>query len=130
MTTDLAQLSGGLGQLTDGITSEIFYANLGNGAAYEWVGWISAAPDITFDFGVPVHVDVASLWTDNSGIAGVGLFGVAHVYGSDDGVQFAPIANHTTSAEDLANDTARFIDLTVNADVRYLRLVLDDGAIP
>lgn len=47
-----AQLTDGLGQLTDGyIGSGNIVANFGNGNAYEWLGWSSITPVVTFDFG-------------------------------------------------------------------------------
>jgi hypothetical protein len=41
-------------QFTDGIYgANDWSANLGNGPAYEWVGWWAAAPAITFQFSAP-----------------------------------------------------------------------------
>jgi hypothetical protein len=45
-------------QLTDGIYGvNNFEANLGNGIAYEWVGWRVADPVITFQFASPVTIN-------------------------------------------------------------------------
>ena len=45
-------------QLTDGIYGvNDWSANLGNGNAYEWVGWTVANPSITFQFSGPVTID-------------------------------------------------------------------------
>jgi hypothetical protein len=45
-------------QLTDGIYGvNDFSANLGNGIAYEWVGWRVANPVITFQFASPVTIN-------------------------------------------------------------------------
>ncbi len=45
-------------QLTDGIYGvNNFAANLGNGIAYEWVGWRVADPVITFQFASPVTIN-------------------------------------------------------------------------
>lgn len=44
-------------QLTDGTYgTNNFAANLGNGIAYEWVGWLDANPTITFQFSAPVTI--------------------------------------------------------------------------
>ena len=45
------------GQLTDGIYgANDWSADLGNGNAYEWVGWTVANPSITFQFSGPVTI--------------------------------------------------------------------------
>src|SRR5580692_6062496 len=45
-------------QLTDGIYGvNDWSANLGNGIAYEWVGWRVADPTITFQFSTPVTIN-------------------------------------------------------------------------
>ena len=45
-------------QLTDGIYGvNDFSANLGNGPAYEWVGWRGVNPVITFQFSSPVTIN-------------------------------------------------------------------------
>ena len=45
-------------QLTDGIYGvNDWSANLGNGPAYEWVGWRSTDPVITFQFSAPVTIN-------------------------------------------------------------------------
>jgi hypothetical protein len=45
-------------QLTDGIYGvNDWSANLGNGIAYEWVGWRVADPTITFQFFAPVTIN-------------------------------------------------------------------------
>ena len=45
-------------QLTDGVFGvNDWSADLGNGPAYEWVGWFSVNPTFTFDFASSVTVD-------------------------------------------------------------------------
>jgi len=45
-------------QLTDGIYgANDWSANLGNGPAYEWVGWLVADPVIAFQFSTPVTIN-------------------------------------------------------------------------
>lgn len=45
-------------QLTDGIYgANDWSADLGNGPAYEWVGWLIANPEISFQFSAPVTIN-------------------------------------------------------------------------
>ena len=75
-TTDGAALSGGLGDLTDGVVATDFWFNLENNAGTgPYVGWYGAAgvraPTITFNFAGPVAIDTIRIQLDNSGIGGV-----------------------------------------------------------
>lgn len=73
---DGAALSGGLGDLTDGVVASDFWFNTetaaGNGP---YVGWYGAsgtkAPTITFNFAGPVNIDSIFIHLDNSGLGGV-----------------------------------------------------------
>lgn len=71
-TTNLASLSGGLGDLTDGIIANTNWnlaeAPPGNGP---YVGW-SINPTITFHFGAPVSIDSITFYVDDpNGYGGV-----------------------------------------------------------
>ena len=51
-------------QLTDGVLgSNYVLDDLGNGCAYEWVGWFGNAPDpqMTFSFAGPVSIDTVQI---------------------------------------------------------------------
>ena len=60
------------GQLVDGIRGvDEWGANLGNGSAYEWVGWASAAPVITVKFAVPRKLGLVRLGLSNEQVGSV-----------------------------------------------------------
>ena len=76
-TTDGAALSGGLGDLTDGIVAADFWFNVENAAGTgPYVGWRGdvgvADPLITFHFAAPVVLNSVSIHLDNSLTGGVG----------------------------------------------------------
>ena len=62
-------------QLIDGIYgANDWSANLGNGNAYEWVGWKIADPLITFQFSGPVTINQVGIdFNRNEGIPGIFL---------------------------------------------------------
>lgn len=132
----LSQLSGGTGQLTDGVTGVTdFTANLGNGIAYEWVGWAydSLLPNspldtndtfatITFRLSNPAILNTLSLFINNftnGGLSGVALFATANVSFSNDGVNFGNGLQYTTSNADRADQTARYINVALNQTTPY-----------
>lgn len=125
-TVNGAALSGGLGQLTDGeVGADEYATNLGNGAAYEWVGWSSIQPEITFDFGEVVELSGTSIHANNS--LDVGLWGNVDISFSDDGVSFSDAVSYTTSVDQRADATARFIDVPFNRSAQYVRMNFADG---
>lgn len=130
-SVDGSPLSGGLGQLTDDILGGARWDyDLGNGNAYEWVGWNNTTPTITFDFGGSVLLDQASIHVDNSQYGGVGMFSSIDMWASFDGVNYAPLSSYVTSNADLSNTANRFIDVPVGENLRYLRLTLHDFPNP
>ena len=70
-TTDGAALSGGLGDLTDGVIATDNWIDVENGAGTgPYVGWSSALtpnPVVTFHFGSPVDIDLIRVHADDSG---------------------------------------------------------------
>jgi hypothetical protein len=80
-TTDGAALSGGSGDLTDGVTTTATWNTVENGAGTgPYVGWYKpsiADPTINFAFGAGNTIDTVRIWADNSGIGGV--FGPADI---------------------------------------------------
>ena len=59
-------------QLTDGITGvNAWDANLGNGPAYEWVGWLTANPTISFKFGSSVSIREVTIGFNRAQYAGI-----------------------------------------------------------
>ncbi len=122
---DGAALANGLGQLTDSIVGADNWANnLGNGPAYEWVGWININPEIVFDYGSAQLIPRIDVHVNNSNFGGVAIFGTVRVGYSDDGTTFSNYQSITTSDADRADLTARFyaLNLTEQAAHRYIRL--------
>lgn len=61
-------------QLTDGIFGiNDWTANLGNGHAYEWVGWQNAEPTMTFNFASSVTLDQVIIGFNRASNAGIYL---------------------------------------------------------
>lgn len=124
-TQDRAFLSGGLGQLTDGIVgANDWRANLGNGPAHEWVGWRNFNPTITFDLGSLVQLSAVQVHANNSNIGLVSLYSSMTVAFSADGVSYSNPQTFTTSPAQLANGSARFIDWNLSSPVpaRFVNL--------
>lgn len=89
--TNGSSLSGGLGQLTDGVTeAESYYTDMGNGHAYEWVGWMTD-PSITFDFGAPQQLCSIDLTSNVNNSVGIYLFLSARLTFSNDNVNFSDV---------------------------------------
>lgn len=74
-STDGAYLSGGLGDLTDGIVTNLnWYSIENNGGTGPYVGWLDINPTITFHFASSVNINSISIHADDSnGIGGVRL---------------------------------------------------------
>lgn len=74
-TTDGAALTGGSGDLTDGIIAANTWNNVENAAGTgPYVGWLSnvtASPLITFNFSGNTTIDLVRIYLDNSFIGGV-----------------------------------------------------------
>jgi predicted outer membrane repeat protein len=129
-TVALSPLSGGTGLLTDGTVGVTnFAANLGNGAAYEWVGWAlnpqfpptpidttDSFATITFKLTSPALVNTVSLFINNSARVegGVAIFGTATISFSNDDVNFVDPVTYITSSADQADATARYINIATN----------------
>ena len=90
-TTDGAPLSGGLGDLTDGVIASDFWFNVENVAGTgPYVGWRGDFgvhnPLVTFHFAGPLTINSIAIHLDNSLAGGVGtpdqilLDGVAHAF--------------------------------------------------
>lgn len=74
-TTDGAALSGGLGKLTDGISSTSRWDAVSNAAGTgDYVGWLSSTtpnPTLTFNFAGSPTINSIAIQMDNSGFGGV-----------------------------------------------------------
>jgi MYXO-CTERM domain-containing protein len=129
-TLALSPLSNGTGLLTDGSTGATDWgANLGNGPAYEWVGWALNSQNnnpvdtndtfatITFKLTSPADVNTVSLFINNFNpgvIGGVSLFGTATISFSNDDVNFVNSITYTPTAAEHADTTARYINISTN----------------
>lgn len=70
-TQDGACLSGGLGDLTDGIIATQNWSAVENAAGTgPYVGWVNRNPTITFNFGNLVNIDAVTIYVDGSNGAG------------------------------------------------------------
>jgi hypothetical protein len=129
---DHAALYGGLGQLTDGATgTEHWIVDLGNGPAYEWVGWVNFAPTITFDFGSEKILTSASFFSNNDQVGGVYLWDTASFAFSDDDVHYQTRVVRTTSDAEKADTSARFINTDLNGILaRYVAVTFTAGNGP
>jgi MYXO-CTERM domain-containing protein len=124
ITTDLAPLSGGLGQLTDGVIATNYLLDLGNGPAFEWVAWTTIDPVITFDFGSEFRFDLARVWMSASEPVGsVDHAARVTTAGSLDGLSFAVPQVHDLIANPPESVTPLELSLA-GARGRYLRLEL------
>ncbi|MFM9957744.1 MAG: hypothetical protein ACKVZJ_06690 [Phycisphaerales bacterium] len=126
---DSSFLSGGLGQLTDGVigTDDIFDNNF-----FDWVGWLEVQPVITFDFGAVSTIDSISVRAASVSLFGdVDIFGTMTVEGSINGTDYFPVGTRTTSAGERADPAAQWLALdTTGTQARYLRASFADGDQP
>jgi len=128
---DRAALSGGTGQLTDGVVGvDACLADLGRGPAHEWVAWKDADPVITLDMGAVRRIGGLRVHANNgdSIATDVCLFTSASVEYSVDGVLWGDARTRATSTADLADRSARFVDVDVAGEGRFVRLTLTRGA--
>ena len=124
---DGAWLSNGLGQLTDDVVGvDNWQADLGNGIAYEWVGWWNTLdPTITFNFGQEVTFETIAIHVNNNGNGLVGMFWHADLSFSSDGENFGDELLYTASSDELADPSARFIIIDIPRTAQYVRVALD-----
>ena len=76
---DNAPLSGGLGDLTDGVIATDNWLNVENVAGEgPYVGWLSLDPTITFNFANIVNIDSVTIYVDDYNGVGAGNVRVPH----------------------------------------------------
>lgn len=126
---DSSFLSGGTGQLTDGVVggNDI----LANGS-FEWLGWFEVQPSIRFDFGQPARLDTFSVHAASVSFFGdVDLPGTITIDFSDDGVNFANPIVRTTTRPERDNPLSQWIDTDLGGvTARYARAFFTDGDQP
>ncbi len=123
-TVDGAALAGGLGQLTDGVTGDNDWAaNLGNGNAYEWVGWLNVNPQITFTFSEATTFTQIAVHANNAQYGGVGIFSSFIASFSNDGVNYTSVLGRDVTAAEKADTSARYYQLEVpEITAKYVQL--------
>jgi hypothetical protein len=113
-------------QLIDGISGIApWSANLGNGSAFEWVGWMYDSPvNIDFDFGLATHVDVMNIGSVQDHVNDVVLPSLA-IFSSPDGGFWSAVASLVVPESSANNNTHHiftFENLGINA--QYVRVSL------
>jgi hypothetical protein len=117
---DLSPLSGGLGQLTDGVLGGYSFDGPDSGIYDPWVGWYTVEPEITFDFGQPENFAQVSIHVEAYGPPAVLVFSSADISFSDDGIHFGAVTTYTTTAEDRTDGT-HLIRMPVGGSGRFVR---------
>jgi len=127
----------GSGQLTDGIYGvEGWAADLGNGNAQEWVGWVNTPiVNIDFHFGMAVDISEVRIGTTQDSVSDVVLPSVA-VFSSIDGLAWS-LVSQLSVPESSTNDRSYFglgphTTLTLSGlgitNVSYMRVALSESA--
>jgi len=151
---DLSPLSGGLGQLSDGVLGHFILDD--PQWVPPWVAWYSALhngvewysdPEITFDFGGPRGFQQVAIHAQARFYNGIAIFSSADISFSDDGVAFGPATSYTpdhglvgnlkdsgilkagpaspfTTTAEQSADGARWIPIPVSGSGRFVRLKL------
>lgn len=105
-------------QLTDGIIgANNFAADLGNGPAREWVGWLVANPTASFAFSAPVNVTQVQIGFNRGQGSGIFLPQSVNINGQ----LFA------LTGTELADNTRGFLNFNVNFTGTSLPVTLSDG---
>lgn len=117
---DSAPLSGGLGDLTDGvIATDNWFMTENTGGTGPYVGWSNFDSTVTFHFNGPTNIDTLTVWADDSDhTGGVNLPGGVFINGTLYDVD-----------EDMAGSAPKaltFMGLGLNTDTVELTFVRTD----
>lgn len=112
-------------QLTDNVFGvNNWAADLGNGNAYEWVGWRVANPTVTFTFSAPVTLNQVIIGFNHTEAAGIFLPATVTIGGVNNGVLASAIADNTrgslTFNVNLNNITSTTISFTDSDPTRWV----------
>ena len=133
---DTSFLSGGLGQLTDGLFGNDNFLDTGCGGgaivSYCWVGWINTNPvTITFDFGAIEDITQIDVHGSDWNTDQIQFWDTAVYSFSNDGVTFGNSITRNTIASDHiqvvgdpGHNTAHFINQDVTQSARYAQIQL------
>ena len=122
-TCDGSTLSGGLGQLTDGVVgAQEWDADLGRGPAYEWVGWQSIQPAIVFDFQSARIFGRMRVHSSSNMKGGVFLWDSVTLTFSSDGITYGNALTYLTTQAERSNTSVRFTEIPIpNVSGRFVR---------
>jgi hypothetical protein len=112
-------------QLTDGVFGvNNWQADLGNGPAYEWVGWSSTNPTITFNFSAAVSISQIFIGFNRTENVGINLPSSVTINGNVFGLTGSEIADGTRGdlgfTVNLQNVTSVTIDLADLDATKYI----------
>jgi len=119
-------------QLTDGQYGvSPYWANLGSGRSYEWVGWVAKpVVNIDFDFGLITQVDSIQIGSVQNSVYDV-VFPSIRIYSSDDNAIWKLIAGLDTPESTTNNGIYKqflFDNLRINTQFTRVSLLLSlDG---
>jgi hypothetical protein len=134
--TDTSFLSGGLGQLTDGLFGNDNFLDTGCGGgslvSYCWVGWVNTNPvTITFNFGAVQVLSQVNVHGSDWNTDQIQFWDTAVYTFSNDGVNFGNTitrdtvaGDHIPVAGDPQHNTAHFINQAVNQTAQYVQIQL------
>ncbi len=108
-------------QLTDGILgADLWSADLGNGGAYEWVGWYITEPTMLAVFAQSVNITQVSIGF-NRGAGGVALPSNVNIAGT----------NFALTRTELGEGKRGFLNFNVSlTGVSQVQITITDGATP
>ncbi|MEZ6119331.1 MAG: hypothetical protein R3C28_22570 [Pirellulaceae bacterium] len=118
-----AQLSGGLGKLTDGVVG------VGNWITQpeDYVGWKTLNPEITFNFADLAAINSVAVHVNNQIEGGVGIFSAAVVEVSTDGQNYELVNVYEPTVVEKATNAAFYVNIPVNESAKHVRIAFEDG---
>jgi len=129
-TVARAYLSGGTGQLIDGIWDEMAPGEFTETAddALIWVGWDKfGTMAVVFDFGEEITLSEVAVHCNNQAAGGVELFGSAVVSFSDDGQNWSDGLSYEPTADERAVTGSSFTQIAVDGRGRYCQVEFTAG---
>ena len=106
-------------QLTDNILGvNDFAANLGNGPAQEWVGWLTVDPAMSFNFSAPVNITQVQIGFNRNQGSGIFLPSTVTINGTP----------FSLAGTELADNTRGFLNFNTNFTGTSLGVSLADSS--
>lgn len=113
-------------QITDGhYGTAPWYADLGNGPAYEWVGWVhDARVNIDFDLGSATNINKINIGTVQDHVNDV-VIPSAELFSSLDGVTWSSLSSIYSPESPLNNNLHKTLEFdNLSATSQYFRISL------